>query len=86
MKQLVAGRQKDHEVAYERKIKRENEKLGVSEEMVFVSESFLKLKEQEKEAERLRKAEEERNEREAPEKGDYLQFKKKMLEQLHKPK
>lgn len=54
--------------------------------MVFVSESFLKLKEQEKEAERLRKAEEERNEREAPEKGDYLQFKKKMLEQLHKPK
>ena len=84
MKQMVSDRHKDHEVAYERKIARDNAKLGVDNEMVFVTESYLKKKEEEKEAARLKKAEEEKAEREAPEKGSYVDFKKKMLEQSAK--
>lgn len=44
MKQVVADRNKDHEAAYEKKIIRQNEKLGVNEEMVFVTESYLQKK------------------------------------------
>lgn len=61
MKQVVADRHKDHESAYEKKIIRENEKLGVNDEMVFVTESYLKKKEEEKEAARKKKLEEEKN-------------------------
>lgn len=81
MKQMVNDRHKDHEVAFERKIARDNAKLGVDNEMVFVTESYLKKKEEEKEAARLKKLEEEKAEREAPEKGSYVDFKKKMLDQ-----
>jgi hypothetical protein len=58
MKQIVEDRQKDHEYAREKVIRKENERLGVNEEMVFVTESYLKKKEEEKEAAR-KKAEEE---------------------------
>lgn len=84
MKQMVSDRQRDHEVAYERKLARDSAKLGVDNEMVFVTESYLKKKEEEREAARLRKQEEEKAEREAPEKGSYVDFKKKMLEQSAK--
>lgn len=57
MKQMVGDRHKDHEVAYERKIARDNAKLGVDNEMVFVTESYLKKKEEEKEAARVKKLE-----------------------------
>jgi hypothetical protein len=80
MKQMVSDRHKDHELAFEKKVARENEKLGVSEEMVFVTESYLKKKEEEKEATRQKKLEEDKNDREAPERGSYVDFKKKMLE------
>ena len=44
MKQVVQDRQKDHELAHEHKIQRENSKLGVNEDMIFVTESYLKKK------------------------------------------
>jgi|688.fasta_scaffold1384512_1 hypothetical protein len=44
MKQIVSDRQKDHEAAYEKKIVRENERFGINEEMVFVTESYLQKK------------------------------------------
>ena len=48
MKQMVNERQKDHEIARQSKIKKQNERMGVNEEMVFVTESYLKQKEEEK--------------------------------------
>jgi hypothetical protein len=48
---------------------------------VFVTESYLKKKEEEKEAARQKKLEDEQTQKEAPERGNYVDFKKKLLDQ-----
>ena len=58
MKQLVEERKKAHESAYESKIARENAKMGVSDDMIFVTESYLKKKEEEKAALQKKREEE----------------------------
>jgi hypothetical protein len=55
MKQVMSDRHKDHEAAYEKRIVRDNEKLGINEEMVFVTESYLQKKEEEKAAAKKKK-------------------------------
>jgi hypothetical protein len=53
--------------------------LGIKEEMVFVTESYLKKKEEEKELTRKKKEEEASNSKQQVEKGSYVDFKTKML-------
>lgn len=50
--------------------------------MVFVTESYLKKKEEEKELAKKKKEEENLNAKQQVEKGSYVDFKKKMLEQV----
>lgn len=42
MKAAVEQREKDHERAHEKKIERENKELGIEDEHVYVTESYLK--------------------------------------------
>ena len=49
--------------------------------MIFVTESYLKKKEEEKEAARLQKEKELKEIREQADKHSYVDFKKKMLDQ-----
>lgn len=55
--------------------------MGVKEDMIFVTESYLKKKEEEKEAARLQKEKELKEIREQADKHSYVDFKKKMLDQ-----
>lgn len=55
--------------------------MNISDEMVFVTESYLKKKEEEKEEQLKKKEQEEQDKKDQIEKISYIDFKKKMLEQ-----